>query len=905
MAGGKMFKIIVIVSLLALIISGTPTEAAFLDHFPSTPLTNYVGSNFYGTDGSYQIADGKLKIQTGNDNTYSVMTESAVRFGVGETLTLEVPPVSGSRGAFMMCSTAAENPDGTSTFGFRFRRGGGIVQMQLYPGGLQTDIADPAADKSATVCVTRTSDGGFDPSIIIEGARTQLSSFSLSALAGITNLHIGAQAYGSTSGLFVFDNLQVYKCADVFTDHFDGDTGIYTGENSYGDGGSFGISGGKLEITTGDDNTFSVMTTDYAAFCVGQTLSLDVPPTSELEGVFMMCSTSPGNPDGTNNFGFRFRRGSGIVQMQLYPGGLHTDMADPDPNKPATVCVTRTSDDGFDPFIIIDGSKSQLASFSLSDLAGIINLHIGAQAYARWSDSFTFHNLALGQEEEEEEPNCGDVFEDRFDGDAGIYTGENSYGDGGSFGISGGKLDITTGDDNTFSVMTTGHVAFCVGQTVSLDVPATGELEGVFMMCSTTAGNPDGTSTFGFRFRRGGGIIQMQLYPGELQTDMADPDPNKPATVCVTRTSDIDFDPSIIVDGAKTQLYSFSLPALAGITNLHIGGQAYARWSNSFTFDNLMLGQEEEPECGEVFTDHFDGDTGIYAGEDSHGDGGSFSISGGKLDISTGDDNTFSVMTTGHVAFCVGQTLSLDVPAIGELEGVFMMCSTTAGSPDGEATFGFRFRRGGGIVQMHLYPGDLQADIPDPDPNKPATVCVKRTSDTDFDPSIIVEGSKTQLDSFSLSALSGIMNLHIGAQAYARWSNSFAFDNLMLGQKEPECGDWGYHPMDFNFDCYVDALDFAFFADAWCDCTMPGQPGCVEVDREPFSIVILPDTQLYTQDDPDSLGWDRPCSRKEIFNQMTTWIAENTEELNIKFVVHVGDMVNVDADLDQWSDANE
>jgi len=42
-----------------------------------------------------------------------------------------------------------------------------------------------------------------------------------------------------------------------------------------------------------------------------------------------------------------------------------------------------------------------------------------------------------------------------------------------------------------------------------------------------------------------------------------------------------------------------------------------------------------------------------------------------------------------------------------------------------------------------------------------------------------------------------------------------------LGQEEPlPCTR--YLPQDFNRDCCVDMEDFAFFARAWLDCTLPG-----------------------------------------------------------------------------------
>ena len=56
--------------------------------------------------------------------------------------------------------------------------------------------------------------------------------------------------------------------------------------------------------------------------------------------------------------------------------------------------------------------------------------------------------------------------------------------------------------------------------------------------------------------------------------------------------------------------------------------------------------------------------------------------------------------------------------------------------------------------------------------------------------------------------------------------------------------------------------------------------GCSQPPAErPFTVVMLPDTQLYAEKHPD------------IFHDQTRWIAEHVEEENIVFVTHVGDVV--------------
>lgn len=61
---------------------------------------------------------------------------------------------------------------------------------------------------------------------------------------------------------------------------------------------------------------------------------------------------------------------------------------------------------------------------------------------------------------------------------------------------------------------------------------------------------------------------------------------------------------------------------------------------------------------------------------------------------------------------------------------------------------------------------------------------------------------------------------------------------------------------------------------------------------EPFAIVVLPDTQFYSEKYP------------EIFTSQTTWIKENKENENIVFVLHVGDITEHNS-KSEWQRANE
>ncbi len=63
--------------------------------------------------------------------------------------------------------------------------------------------------------------------------------------------------------------------------------------------------------------------------------------------------------------------------------------------------------------------------------------------------------------------------------------------------------------------------------------------------------------------------------------------------------------------------------------------------------------------------------------------------------------------------------------------------------------------------------------------------------------------------------------------------------------------------------------------------------GALSAEEEAFSIVVLPDTQIY--------AWKYP----DLFRAQTEWIAENGVELNIRYVLHVGDVVEHNND-EEW-----
>ncbi len=63
-------------------------------------------------------------------------------------------------------------------------------------------------------------------------------------------------------------------------------------------------------------------------------------------------------------------------------------------------------------------------------------------------------------------------------------------------------------------------------------------------------------------------------------------------------------------------------------------------------------------------------------------------------------------------------------------------------------------------------------------------------------------------------------------------------------------------------------------------------------DRGPFRVIVLPDTQVYS--------WGFP----HVFEAQTKWIVDHAADLDIRFVSHVGDVVDGGGDDKQWRHAD-
>jgi hypothetical protein len=112
-----------------------------------------------------------------------------------------------------------------------------------------------------------------------------------------------------------------------------------------------------------------------------------------------------------------------------------------------------------------------------------------------------------------------------------------------------------------------------------------------------------------------------------------------------------------------------------------------------------------------------------------------------------------------------------------------------------------------------------------------------------------------------------------------------------------------YHPPDkpFNPNPANSATDVPISTTLSVNVTHPDgtrmdvyfyQPSVTSPPPENFTMVALPDTQIYSESYPS------------IFDNQTQWIADSTGNIRTVFVTHEGDVINVNSATVQWQNAN-
>lgn len=184
----------------------------------------------------------------------------------------------------------------------------------------------------------------------------------------------------------------------AFLDDFSSDTSAnYFFEDSYRSGGSFDVSGGTLNITTGANNTATVTTIDPVPFAVGQRLAVDVPAQAGANGLFLTLGTAAGQPGG-DDIGYRWRRdaGGGGLRPASDDDGIFADIADPDKSSAATLWIDRVAADTFDFYFQLPGEPRLFVGTDVyAALATETDLHIGMQAFDSSAQTYSFDNLRV------------------------------------------------------------------------------------------------------------------------------------------------------------------------------------------------------------------------------------------------------------------------------------------------------------------------------------------------------------------------------------------------------------------------------------------------------------------------------------------------------------------------------
>ncbi len=183
----------------------TGTDSPMIDDF-SQSSQNYRGSNSYGRGGSFEIAEGELKLTPGKNNTYSVVQNTPTYIEVGETWSIEVLSNRVAKsGIFFIVSSSDKQPNGSTSFGLRLRVEDKfkLNVLSKKKADIETEIKVPPAPY--TLSLTRTSKTDF--SFRVNNTFVVAATLQRSDVAG-KNFSIGVEAFTyQQRKTFRFDNL--------------------------------------------------------------------------------------------------------------------------------------------------------------------------------------------------------------------------------------------------------------------------------------------------------------------------------------------------------------------------------------------------------------------------------------------------------------------------------------------------------------------------------------------------------------------------------------------------------------------------------------------------------------------------------------------------------------------------
>ena len=156
----------------------------------------------------------------------------------------------------------------------------------------------------------------------------------------------------------------------VTVDDYSSDSSAnYTLSDSYGTGGSFEVRNGEMILVSAPNNTVAaVLTAPDQRMEVGQRWGVTNPT---YANVMFMVSSVPHQPDGEDEYGFRFRRdGSDVLRIERYDSGTSLSGETSDPGGSITLWIERLSLTSF-AFSVTQndcGRRVEIGTYELPEL---------------------------------------------------------------------------------------------------------------------------------------------------------------------------------------------------------------------------------------------------------------------------------------------------------------------------------------------------------------------------------------------------------------------------------------------------------------------------------------------------------------------------------------------------------
>ena len=212
----------------------------------------------------------------------------------------------------------------------------------------------------------------------------------------ISNLHIGVIRMRKLTVLTALTAMAAFGLATSayaapFLDDFSSDTSDnYAADNSFNSGGSWEISGGTANITTGTNNTFSIFH-NTAQLEIGETLSADLNRSANGGDMRLSISTATTGPNQPGNGGLRLKyKGSTSMDVQAYGGGTTTSTATGITSPATTLFITR---DDADTFTVGYNGNTVLGTYDVTGLTSA-GLYIGFENFGN-NLTNSFDNLQI------------------------------------------------------------------------------------------------------------------------------------------------------------------------------------------------------------------------------------------------------------------------------------------------------------------------------------------------------------------------------------------------------------------------------------------------------------------------------------------------------------------------------